>query len=242
MFKPFYKASNLLISLDFDGVLAQGRKLKLKYAKEWYGINLQPHQTKKDGFNKLKLKEDYDQFITKIILEHNDEYEIPKDCVKILTKLKKEGFKFVITTPRINLYFAPAKKFIKTHFDKLIKKIYNTKDQPKDFIIKKIKPRIHIDDDLHKLEAIKNNPIDLIYYRQPENHHIDPKINNLHQINNWNSFYKHCHHLKFLHEAICNEYKIKNNHKNLHLIYDKLNNLTKKEQETIKKEYLKQNL
>jgi len=42
-----------IVSLDFDGVLAQGLKVKIKYAKEWFGVNLALHQTKKENFEAL---------------------------------------------------------------------------------------------------------------------------------------------------------------------------------------------
>jgi phosphoglycolate phosphatase-like HAD superfamily hydrolase len=188
----------ILVSLDFDGVLAQALKLKKFYAKKWYNISLKNSQTKKQAFNELNLKDNFDQFIDKIIDNHQEEYIIPKGCIETLTKLKKQGFKFIITTSRIHKRNIKAKEFIKNNFSNIITKIYNTKEQPKHNILKKIKPIIHLDDDLHKLIQIENSKILLVYYRQPENKHIDIPKNHSHikEVKNWKEFYNLCMKLK----------------------------------------------
>ena len=35
-----------VVSFDFDGVLAHGCKVKIKYAKEWFNVDLSLDQTK----------------------------------------------------------------------------------------------------------------------------------------------------------------------------------------------------
>ena len=45
-----------IVSLDFDGVLAHGVEVKIRYAKKWFGLDLALHETKKDGFE-AKVKQ-----------------------------------------------------------------------------------------------------------------------------------------------------------------------------------------
>ncbi len=241
--RPKYVAKNLIVSLDFDGVIAHGLNVKLKYAKEWFGVDLELHQTKKDGFDKLmqkigKLDINYRSLMDPLNEDHIMEYEIPPHCKETLHNLHKEGFRFVVITSRNDHDFPYAKKFIRHKFEHIIKYLHNTRNKSKDHFVHKLKPRIHIDDDLKKLESIKHLPVHLIYYRQPENKHQNRSLfdnSRIFEINNWKQFYDIVIHIKKVHEAICWKYDTKNKFSHVGKIYgiyqdigkDKLNDLLK---------------
>jgi len=233
LFYGVIKLSNyFIISLDFDGVLAYALTLKLKYAKEWFGVNLTLSQTKKEGFNKLmeslgKNDINYRKLMDKIVEEHSMEFEIPQNCIPVLKRLHNQGFRFVVITSRNDHDYPYAKSFIKTKFGNLIKYIHNTKDEPKEKFVKKLKPRIHLDDDLYKLQALINVPLHLVYYRLPDNQQINLKNDNqLFEVDNWLDFESLCLYLKQIHEAICWSYGLKNvysNNKSIYKIYNLIN-------------------
>lgn len=216
-------AKNIIVSLDFDGVLAHGLDIKKKYAKEWFGMHLHLEQTKKDGFEKL-VKEtrrkniNYRSLMDPLNEKHIMEYKIPHDCIKVLTQLHKEGFRFVIITSRNDHDYPYAKKFVSHHFGHIIKNIYNTRNKSKDEFVKKLKPRIHMDDGYKKLLEIQDNPIHCLFYRQPENFHVSQ--NKFKEIQSWKEFYNECHRIKSLHEVICKKYNIENNYHNISKIFE----------------------
>ncbi len=90
MVEPYF-----IVSLDFDGVLAHGLNAKLKYAKEWFGVDLALDQTKDAGFNALmkRLGRDlnYRSLMDPLNEQHIMEFEIPRDCIKILSSLYAEN-------------------------------------------------------------------------------------------------------------------------------------------------------
>ena len=170
-----YIAQNIIVGLDFDGLLAQGVDAKIKYAKEWYGVNITPEHCKKDTFAELMQKihrQDvkYSELMDRVTFEHTHKYKIPGGCIPTLQKLYSEGFRFVIITSRDMKEYPAAIKFIKQHFGGLIKYIHNTRNQPKDQFVNKIRPRIYMDDDLSKLNQIAHCAVELFWYRQPENY------------------------------------------------------------------------
>jgi len=166
-------AENFVTSLDFDGVLAHGLALKRKYAKEWFGIDLELEQTKAPGFDALMKKlgkpHNYRSLMDPINEQHIMEYEIPPDCIPVLEKLHGEGFRFVVTTYRSAHDFPYAVQFVKAKFGRLIDGTHNSSTPHKGEIMKRVKPRIHVDDDLSKLVLLDGYPLERAYYRQPEN-------------------------------------------------------------------------
>jgi len=145
-------AENFIISLGFDGVLAHGLNLKRKYAKEWFEVDLELHQTKAPGFDALMKKlgktHNYRSLMDPLNEQHIMEYEIPKDCISVLTKLHAEGFGFVVTTFRSAHDYPYAVRFVEAKFGGLIDATYNSSSPNKGEIMERVKPRIHVDDDL----------------------------------------------------------------------------------------------
>ncbi|MGM5481012.1 MAG: 5' nucleotidase, NT5C type [Nanobdellota archaeon] len=241
---PSYVAKNIIISLDFDGVLAHGLNAKKKYAKKWFGLSLSLSQTKKDAFEDFARKEglniNYRSLMDPLNEKHIMEYEVPENCIPILKKLHSQGFRFVIITSRNDHDYPYAKKFVKKRFGKLIRHIHNTRNKPKTEFIKKLKPRIHIDDDLKKLHHISGECLDLCYYRQPENYHEDliDDAGRITEIRSWREFYDFCHHQKLLYEAICWKYNLKNNVFKNNLIFNHLKRIPEASQKKLIQEYV----
>jgi len=162
-----------IISLDFDGVLAQGFDVKKKYAKKWFGVEITPDSSKKEGFNTLmktlSKNINYRDLMDPLNELHIMEYTLPQGCVEVLNRLFTQNCRFVVITSRNEHDYPYAVKFIKKNLDGLIKYIHNTKNEPKNRLIERIRPRVHVDDDLTKLEEIRQFPVELIYFRQIEN-------------------------------------------------------------------------
>jgi hypothetical protein len=136
--RPKHIAKQFIISLDFDGVLAQSYHLKLKYIKEWFGIEPNDSQTKATGFNRLMKRlygageipkpYDYDEdFRKRLLEEHQMEFVIPPHCQEVLVKLFRQGFRFVIVTSRREYEYIPALRFVKKNYGGVIKKIHRFK-------------------------------------------------------------------------------------------------------------------
>ena len=80
-----YTAKDFVVSLDFDGMLAQGLELKVKYAKEWFDVGLMPSQAKSRMFNHLmsatgRTDINYRSLMDRINSDHIMEYSIPQGC------------------------------------------------------------------------------------------------------------------------------------------------------------------
>lgn len=182
-------AENFVTSLDFDGVLAHGLELKRKYAKEWFGVDLELDQTKAPGFNelmkKLGMPHNYRSLMDPINEEHIMEYEIPKDCIPVLEKLHSEGFRFVVTTYRSEHDYPYAMQFVEAKFGRLVDGVYNSKTAHKGEIMEKIKPKLHVDDDLSKLVLLEGYPLERVYYRQPENEGQETSDKRIVQVNSF---------------------------------------------------------
>ncbi|MCX6707638.1 MAG: hypothetical protein NT001_05875 [Candidatus Woesearchaeota archaeon] len=208
--KPEYEAKEIIVGLDFDGVLAHGLKAKIKYAKEWFGFDLALDQTKEKGFNALMKslgkKVNYRNLMDPLNEQHIMEYEIAKDCKAILERLYSESFRFVVVTSRNEHDYPYAKMFIEKNFSGIIKYMHNTNDEPKERFVKRLRIRAYMDDDLKKLIELRGLPCQLIYHRQPENSSTNlPLIgrSDFYEVRTWIGFYDVMHHIKDMHEAVC---------------------------------------
>ncbi len=105
-----------IVSLDFDGVLAQGLKAKINYAKQWFGVDLGIDQTKESGFNELmkRLGKNitYRSLMDPLNEQHIMEYEVPDDCIETLMRLYSQKCRFVVITSRNNHDYPFAVQFI----------------------------------------------------------------------------------------------------------------------------------
>lgn len=218
-----------IVSIDFDGVLAQGLKVKLKYAKEWFGVDLRLDQTKKEGFDalmkQLSKKVNYRNLMDPLNEQHIMEYETPSDCLNVLHRLFAQNCRFVVITSRNDHDYPYAVHYIEEKFDGLIKNIHNTRNEPKEKFISRLKPRAHIDDDLSKLEELQDCPVELVYYRQPENASIEIPAalkNRIWEASNFNEIEAIIMMIKELHQQICENENIINNWTNIARIYSKM--------------------
>ncbi|RLE48067.1 hypothetical protein DRJ25_00800 [Candidatus Woesearchaeota archaeon] len=166
-----------VISFDFDGVLALGYDVKVKYAKEWFGVDISPESSKKAGFEALMRslgkQVSYRDLMDPINEEHIFEYKVPDGAIEVLGRLFEKNCRFVVVTSRNQHDFPYAQEFIREKFTGLIKYIHNTNDQPKADIIERLRPMAHVDDDVHKLEELRNLPVKRVYFRQVENKSVD---------------------------------------------------------------------
>ena len=182
-------AEVFVTSLDFDGVLAHGLALKRKYAKEWFGVDLELEQTKAPGFDALMKKlgkpHNYRSLMDPINEQHIMEYEIPKDCIPVLEKLHSEGFRFVVSTYRSAHDYPYAVQFVEAKFGRLVDGIYNSSSPNKKETMEKVKPKIHVDDDLSKLVLLEGCSVERAYYRQPENKGQETNDKRILQVNSF---------------------------------------------------------
>lgn len=227
----YFKADYFIVSIDFDGVLAHGLNAKRKYAKKWFGVNLTLDQTKKEGFENLMKKLgrypqiNYRSLMDKLNEEHIMEYEVPPGCISALRRLHSQGFRFVIITSRNDHDYPYAKKFVRHHFGNLIKNIHNTRNEPKDTFVRKLRPRIHMDDDMRKLYEIRNEPVYPLWYRQPENSSQGQFFSDvitgqaIREIHSWKDFVFACERLRNLQEEVCQKYGIENKWYNIEKIH-----------------------
>ena len=118
--------------------------------------------------------------------------------------------------------------------------IHNTRNEPKNKFVRKLKPHIHMDDGLKKLKELISEPISLLYYRQPENIHENLPIgtNRIKEINHWDEFYDFCHKLKLLHEAICWKFDLVNDFRHNTQIVRLLNEMSASETKALLSKYI----
>lgn len=231
-----------IVSLDFDGVLAHGYKVKMKYAKEWFGVDLTLNQTKKKGFEELmkKLSKNltYRNLMDPLNEQHIMEYDVPTECVTVLSNLYSQHCRFVIITSRNDHDYPYAVAFAKENFDGLIKYIHNTRNEPKGTFVKRLKPRVHVDDDISKLLELREYPVELLYFRQPENigQEIPPgQKNRIIEVRSFGDVEVIIGQIKGLHAAICSKENIKNNWTNVGRIFSQMRTLTKHEKTALLK-------
>jgi hypothetical protein len=237
-------AKNIIVSLDFDGVLAHGLRIKKFYAKKWFGMDLSLSQTKKSGFEDLakhlgKKDINYRSLMDPLNERHIMEYEIPHNCISVLKKLYGEGFRFVIITSRNDHDYPYAVKFVKHTFGGLIKYVHNTREEPKNAFVRHLHPRIHLDDGLKKLKELVGEAISLFYYRQPENSHENLSFGTtrIKEIHRWDEFYGFCHELKALHEAVCWKFDLENDYRHNTQIVRLLEHMSGHDKQHLLEEY-----
>jgi hypothetical protein len=213
-----------VVSLDFDGVLALGWQVKVRYAKDWFGLDLALDRTKRKGFEELvkhlgRTDVSYTLLMDRINRDHIMEYAVPDGCKAALASLYRQGFRFVVVTSREDHEFPPAQAYVKQHFGDIIQYMHNTKNEPKGSFMKRLHPRIHIDDDAKKLLDLYDFPVELVYYRQHENDHQDVSETRIVEMKSWKDFKEYCLILRRMHDAICAEYGLRNTYRDVEKIF-----------------------
>ena len=185
---------NQIITIDFDGCIAIGNHLKIKYAKEIHNININLYQCTRENYplGPEKYLELMDIVGTDYILEYN----LDPQCKQVLNSLFKKGFRFAIVTSREKQLLKACKKFVKYH-QLPISHVYGTGKKsnafvPKDVFINKLKPLAMLDDTLYKLIQLKDTKVQLFFLKRPwseyELNETDSKINKIKIINDWKEF------------------------------------------------------
>ncbi|MBU1199143.1 MAG: HAD family hydrolase [Nanoarchaeota archaeon] len=219
MFRKKHIAKNIIVALDFDGCIAYGEKAKIHYANKLFGINPNRDQIVKATFplGGKKYRELMDHVATEGIME----YELAPDVHHVLRKLYSEGFRFAIVTSRLEYgsyrELSACKKFCRYH-NLPIKYFYNTNDNPKEIICRKLHSRAIIDDTLFKLRDLMNSDMNLFFLRQRWNSHESVHLsekNMIFEIGSWQEFYEKLHAMRRLHESVCLALNIDNNWSNL---------------------------
>jgi hypothetical protein len=225
-----------IVSLDFDGVLAQGYKAKIKYAKEWFAVDLTLDQTKKEGFEALMKSSgkntSYRNLMDPLNEQHIMEYDVPTGCIKALSELYAKNCRFVIISSRNDHDYPYAVQFIKSKFGDMLNYIHNTRNEPKGLFVKRLKPRVHVDDDVSKLLELLEYPVELIYFRQPENEGQEVPLahkNRIWQAESFADVQIIIERIKALHAAICKKENIQNRWTNVGRIFVVLHSLSQNE-------------
>lgn len=197
MTNPPWIAQNIIVTLDFDGCIAIGDHVKIKYAKILHGINIRPDQCSKEYYpypypdqhlmgltkeqreklpdeEQKKVEENAEKYLELVevasgdkILEHN----LDPQCKQVLNSLYNQGFRFAIVTSRKDKLFEACKKFVRYH-GLPIYYFHSTGKKgidylSKDRFVKRLKSRAMIDDTLYKLGQLVGAPAQLFFLVRP---------------------------------------------------------------------------
>ena len=201
-------AQNIIITLDFDGCIAIGEKAKVKWAKNYHGINVKPNQITKNTYPLGPQK--YKELMLKVTTEHIMEYQIESECKDVLNYLFAQGFRFAIVTSRSGPELEAAKAFAKYHMLP-IKYFHATNNSPKNIICSRLRSRAMIDDTFSKLIELSGTTLILFFLRRAWNGNEPDNTPNIIQISNWREFALKLIEIRDLHEAVCFYNKWTNN-------------------------------
>lgn len=198
-----YVARTIPVALDFDGCIALGEHVKIKYARLYHKIDISPRQCMKETYPLGSVM--YKQLMDRVMEESTDEYTLDPHCKEVLEQLAHEGFTFSLVSSRYGKTLETCKAFIKKN--KLpITQFYGTHDMPKNEICKRISARAMIDDTLQKLLDITENPMQLYFLRREWNTHeqLTKELNKrIYELSDWKGFAFKLREMKQMHEAIC---------------------------------------
>ncbi len=212
MADPPWVAQNIIVTLDFDGCVAVGDFLKIKYAKILHGIDIKPEHCSKGSYPKGPEK--YTELMDVIANEHILEYFIEPECKRVLNSLFNQGFRFAIVTSRDPYSIEACKRFCKYHKLPIEpRSVHSTgrkKGEPelieKDVLVKKLRSRAMIDDTFYKLKGLAkaNTPALLFLLKREWSGAFESGYERrIWTINKWREFESGLLFMRELHEAIC---------------------------------------
>jgi hypothetical protein len=209
----------LIVALDFDGTIASGEKAKIKYARQFFNINIRPDQTTKDTFPLGGEK--YMELMRYVATHAIMEYELESGVKEVLQRLYCLGFRFVVITSRFDgpggEEFAACIRFCK-HNSLPITYFHNTNGLSKHELCQRLHARAMIDDTCSKLLLLQGTYAQLFFLRQPWNVHelsLAKSSSFINVLRNWKDFYVSMLKLKELHDLIAKKIGIKNKWSNL---------------------------
>jgi hypothetical protein len=216
MKKEPWIAENIIVTLDFDGCIAIGDHLKVKYAKLIHNVDIDKIHSTRETYPLGPTK--YLELMDIVGSEYILEYNLDPQCKQVLNDLFNQGFRFAIVTSRERKLLDACKKFIKYH-NLPIKYFHGTGKRPnkitgepeympKDFFVNELKSRAMIDDTLYKLAQLNGAPAQLFFLVRPWSKselkdltgELKKRIN---VIKDWREFSQNLIYMRTMHEAIC---------------------------------------
>jgi uncharacterized HAD superfamily protein len=177
------------IGIDFDGVIIDSSKLKIKIAKELFGFELTPETANKENIlsRGVDLKTYSDTFKKIILQERSDEVDSVPYAKEIIDKLFNNN-KIYIITSRHNEEVPYVHQMLKNRSIKY-NYLINTYDQSKEEACLKNRIRIYLDDGVKKLEQIRNGYTKLFLLTKSDNENINIVDDRIQRVSDWKDFY-----------------------------------------------------
>lgn len=178
------------IGIDFDGVISDSTRLKIKIAKEIYNIDLQPKDCSKNNAKKIGLSENnYEALVHRI---YSTELSLDLDEVpyakKTIENLLKNHEIYILTsrTNRETYFVIEWLKKKEIPYSELI----NTNEQSKLQDCGRYNLEMFIDDTYEKLVELVGSGLQLYLFSTPTNKNIGIEHQGIKRINGWEELYK----------------------------------------------------
>jgi len=217
-------AREIVVVLDFDGCIAIGEHVKIKYARLYHKIEIGPKTCMSETYPLGSVM--YKQLMKKVMVEHTEEYTLDPHCKDVLDALVGENFAFIIVSSRDEEALESCKVYVKKH-SLPIRVCYGTDDTSKADLCRKVHARALFDDGLKKLLELQDSPLQLYFLEREWNTHeklTKETQKRIVPLSDWRAFGMEMKKMKQQHEAICfykqwinSETKIKE----IHAVIDK---------------------
>jgi hypothetical protein len=188
------------IGIDFDGVIIDTANLKVKLARELFGIELDIKNASRSIILKMGIDaKTYDKTFRRIIITR-ESHEIPliefaKETIDKIYAEHPDNRVYIITSR--SDFEVPYQKNIMNNKQIKYHNLINTSDQSKNRICLENKIRAYLDDDLHKLEQINNGYTKLFLLTRPYNMNDKSQNPDIERVNNWIEFHERIKYLRW---------------------------------------------
>ncbi len=196
-------AREIVIVLDFDGCIAIGEHVKIKYAKIYHKIDIGPKTCMSETYPLGSVM--YKQLMEKVMVEHTWEYTLDPHCKEVLDALEQKNFRFIIVSSRNEKAIGSCKAFVRKYNLPIIA-YYGTDDKAKKEICKKVHARAILDDGLKKLLDLQESTMKLFFLEREWNTHerVNKEIQKrILPISDWRIFGLELEKMKMQCESIC---------------------------------------
>ena len=102
-------AREIPVVLDFDGCIAIAEHVKIKYARMYHKIDINPKSCMAETYPLGTVM--YKQLMDKVMSEHTQEYTLDPHCKEVLEELVTKGFVFCIVSSRSEKTLESCKAF-----------------------------------------------------------------------------------------------------------------------------------
>lgn len=177
------------IGIDFDGVIIDSSNIKIRIAKERFGIRLTPERASKENILLSGVSVDDYNIFFRTILSSQEKFliNLVPGAKEVMNQLYLSNGIYVITS-RHNDDLKHIKDLLR-HHDINYHFIINTSDQPKNKACLENKIAIYLDDDVHKLQKINNGFTKCFLLDKPYNRNIDFDKDKIERVLDWHDFY-----------------------------------------------------